>query len=213
MTPEEMDRLGRSLAQGGELNENDRNRYENLRTMIAQAVIPLGQSLELMIPGTTQSSRLKHLESVAAKLRRRPGLRLTEISDIAGYRLITRNRSDQLEAAEIISRQFEVSELDDKSNNPKFGYRAIHIDIKYENYPVEIQLQTRNQALWQMVSETAAGLDIEIKYGGGKPAAIEALLNLSETAFQCDLTNTILGTEQTGRTINTIYTIYEQREQ
>ncbi len=46
-----------------------------------------------------------------------------------------------------------------------------------------------NHHLWQMVSEQAAGYDITIKYGGGHPEVIRALLELSELAYRCDPEN------------------------
>ena len=64
---------------------------------------------------------------------------------------------------------YDVQQVDDKSDSPKFGYRAVHFDIRYRCQLMEIQVQTRNQFRWQQVSEQAAGYDISIKYGGGAP--------------------------------------------
>ena len=81
-------------------------------------------------------------------------------------------------------------ELDDKSENPRFGYRAVHLDISYQGRLMEIQVQTRNQFRWQQTAERAAGYDVSIKYGGGHPAVAQALRDLSEMAWRCDLAGT-----------------------
>ena len=73
-----------------------------------------------------------------------------------------------------------------KATAPSRAIAPVHLDIRYRGQLMEIQVQTRNQHLWQRVSELAAGQDIAIKYGGGHPQVARALLELSELAYRCD---------------------------
>lgn len=102
------------------------------------------------------------------------------------------DRDAQIAIVERLASAYDVRQLDDKSDDPKFGYRAVHLDIRYGEIYAEIQAQTRNQHLWQTVSEQVAGYDISIKYGGGHPEVGRALLDLSELAWQCDVAGTEL---------------------
>lgn len=139
-----------------------------------------------LAPDAEVSSRTKRIETVIAKLLRRPDLPLSEITDLAGARIVVADRAEQNAIVARLQQIYEVQDTDDKSDSPKSGYRAMHLDIRYGGRLLEIQVQTRNQRRWQQVSEEAAGYDVAIKYGGGHPDVSRALLELSELAFQCD---------------------------
>ena len=114
------------------------------------------------------------------------------MTDLAGCRIIVSGRAEQQAVVARLLATCDVQQVDDKSDSPKFGYRAVHFDIRYRGQLMEIQVQTRNQHLWQMVSELAAGYDISIKYGGGRREVSRALQDLSELAWRCDLEGTEL---------------------
>ena len=156
----------------GRLDELRQNLEEELRSLASDAEI---------------ASRTKRLETVVAKLRRRPELALSQVTDLAGCRIIVSGRTEQNAIVGGLQSIYDVQQVDDKSDSPKFGYRAVHLDIRYQGQLMEIQVQTRNQFRWQQVSEYAAGSDVAIKYGGGLPEVGQALLELSELAYQCDL--------------------------
>ena len=123
---------------------------------------------------------------------------------MAGCRLIVSSRAEQKAIVARLLTIYEVIDFDDKSDNPKSGYRAVHLDIRYQGRLLEIQVQTRNQHRWQQVSEEAAGYDISIKYGGGHPLVRQALLELSELAWRCDLENTDLPEADIEEALNVI---------
>lgn len=137
-------------------------------------------------PDAAVGSRTKRVETVAAKLQRRPEMALSQITDLVGCRIIVADLAEQRAVVAQLTRIYDVQQVDDKSDSPKFGYRAIHLDIRYRGQLMEIQVQTRNQHLWQWVSEEAASYDIAIKYGGGHPEVGQALSELSDLAYQCD---------------------------
>ena len=179
-----LDELGARLRGG--IAPADRAMYRSYQSGLDLLRQSLADELCALSPNAEVSSRTKRIETTVAKLQRRPELALSQISDLAGCRIITAGRTEQAAVVARLRENYDVQQTDDKSNNPKSGYRAVHLDIRYHGRLVEIQVQTRNQHLWQLVSEQAAGYDANIKYGGGHPAVQRALLELSEKAWQYD---------------------------
>ena len=184
-TDDRIDELGARLRRG--IAVADRDAYQPYLQYLTRLRWALEGELRHLNPGAEVGSRTKRVETVAAKLRRRPELNLSQVTDLAGCRVILPNREAQAAVVSRLRRVYDVQEVDDKSDSPKSGYRAVHLDIRYRGQLMEIQVQTRNQHLWQRVSELAAGQDIAIKYGGGHPRVARALLELSELAYRCDL--------------------------
>ena len=185
-----IDELGNRLRQG--ITAEDRELYSDFEDSLDQIRFALEAELLELAPGAEVGSRTKRVETAAAKLQRRPELSLSQVTDLAGCRIIVSSRAEQNAIVARLLTIYEVIDLDDKSDDPKSGYRAVHLDIRYRGRPMEIQVQTTNQHRWQQVSEEAAGYDISIKYGGGHPIVRQALLELSELAWRCDLENTDL---------------------
>ena len=189
-TDDEIDALGERLRRG--IAVADRVIYREYRRVLHRLRRDLEAELRSLAPGAEFASRTKRIETVAAKLQRRPDLTLSQVTDLAGCRIIVSSRADQQAVVARLLATYDVQQVDDKSDSPKFGYRAVHFDIRYRGQLMEIQVQTRNQHLWQMVSELAAGYDISIKYGGGLQEVNNALQDLSELAWRCDLEGTEL---------------------
>lgn len=202
-----IDGLGARLRRG--IAAADRDAYGAYSDYLNDFRISLESELRVLAPGCVVNARLKRLETVVAKLLRRPELALSRMPDIVGIRIIAPSRDDQYAIADRLNAAYDVRQVDDKSDNPRFGYRAVHFDIRYRGVNIEIQVQTRNQNLWQGVSEQAAGYDIAIKYGGGHPAVSRALLELSELAWRCDVENTELPDADIARAIATIVSVHE----
>ena len=189
-TDDEIDALGERLRQG--ITATDRTAYGRYRRVLNRLRFDLETELCALFPNAEVGSRTKRVETVAAKLQRRPDLPLSQVTDLAGCRIIVSGKGEQQAAVARLLATFDVQQVDDKSDSPKFGYRAVHFDIRYRGQLMEIQVQTRNQHRWQMVSELAAGYDISIKYGGGLQEINRALQDLSELAWRCDLEGTEL---------------------
>ena len=205
-TDDEIDALGERLRRGAP--SDVREVYGAYMGFLNELRIGLLAELRGLMPGYEVNSRLKRLETVAAKLWRRPELRLSQMPDVVGCRVIVPDRDAQIAVVERLASAYDVRQLDDKSDNPKFGYRAVHLDIRYGEIYAEIQVQTRNQHLWQTVSEQVAGYDISIKYGGGHPEVSRALLDLSELAWQCDAAGTELPAADVDRVRDVILSVY-----
>ena len=205
-TDDEIDALGERLRRGA--SPDVREAYGDYMGFLNELRIGLLAELRGLAPGYVVDSRLKRVETVAAKLWRRPELRLSQMPDVVGCRVIVPDRASQIEIVERMASACDVLQLDDKGDDPKFGYRAVHLDIRYGEIYAEIQVQTRNQHLWQMVSEQVAGYDISIKYGGGHPEVSRALLALSELAWQCDAAGTELPAADVDRVRDVILSVY-----
>ena len=185
LTDDEIDALGERLRDG--ITIADRTVYGEYSRVLNRLRLDLETELRALAPGAGTGSRTKRVETVAAKLERRPELALSQVTDLAGCRVIVSGRVEQQAIVARLRAIYDVQQVDDKSDNPRFGYRAVHLDIRYLGQLMEIQVQTRNQHLWQMVSELAAGYDISIKYGGGRPEVSRVLQDLSELAWRYDL--------------------------
>src|SRR6266704_1936073 len=66
-------------------------------------------------------------------------IRLTQIQDIAGCRIVT-------------------PDIIDRRDTPSHGYRAVHVIVRHSGKLVEIQVRTALQHLWAELSEKLADL-------------------------------------------------------
>lgn len=204
-----IDGLGARLRR--RITADDREAYESYRRDLTRLRRDLEDELRVQHPDAEVGSRTKRVETVAAKLQRRPEMALSQITDLAGCRIIVADLAEQRAVVAQLMQIYDVQQVDDKSDSPKFGYRAVHLDIRYRGQLMEIQVQTRNQNQWQLVSEAAASHDAAIKYGGGNPDVARALLELSDLAYQCDRVVQDLPNAAVNQTRNVIALAYAGR--
>jgi putative GTP pyrophosphokinase len=119
------------------------------------------------------------ISAIVDKLRR-GSMRLSQMQDIAGCRLVVADTLVQNEAVNRLVGMFPVS-LVDRREKPSHGYRAVHVVVRLARRPIEIQVRTVLQHLWAEFSEKAAdAFGIELKYGGGHKTVRCALDQASE---------------------------------
>jgi putative GTP pyrophosphokinase len=108
--------------------------------------------------------------SIVAKLQREPSIRLTQMQDIAGCRIVVPSLEKQL-VAQLGVEGFlsdAPTRVIDRRDRPSHGYRALHIVVLVRERAVEIQLRTALQHLWAELCEKLSDrFGIEVKYGGG----------------------------------------------
>jgi ppGpp synthetase/RelA/SpoT-type nucleotidyltranferase len=128
----------------------------------------------------------KSTTSIIEKLRRET-IRLSQMQDIAGCRLVVPNVLAQDEVVQRLKSALPKAVVIDRRKQPSFGYRAVHIIPTARNKPVEIQVRTEMQHLWAQLSEKLSdALDPTIKYGGGdsetrkRMSAISSLIAVLE---------------------------------
>jgi len=66
----------------------------------------------------------------------------------------------------------------DRRKTPRIGYRAVHVVVEVDGYPVEIQIRTRLQQSWANGMERYAdAMGRQVRYGGvpsaGSPQQLE----------------------------------------
>lgn len=142
-----------------------RPRYEQLCSEVEYILRKRMDGAEIEYSGVTK--RTKTLKSFAEKFsRKRYDDALSDITDIAGVRLVYLYKSDRLAIERIIESEFKIVEkLDkvDEQESDKFGYGALHYLVKlgrkssgarYEdvkNLVCEIQIRTVLQDAWAII--------------------------------------------------------------
>jgi len=98
----------------------------------------------------------------------RESIRLTQIQDIAGCRLIVPDVVTQVTVVQSFKNLFERTTIIDRRQKPSHGYHAIHVIVSCLDKTVEIQVRTSLQQLRAEISEKFSDvIDSSIKYGGG----------------------------------------------
>lgn len=121
------------------------------------------------------AQRLKRKPQILRKLNRLT-VRLTQLQDIGGLRIIVDNNSESDVVASLLDQKFS------KSSNFKFqrdsdyrpagrddsGYRALHKIVKWRDLYLEVQIRTRAQHYWaESVERTSVFYGKRLKEGQG----------------------------------------------
>jgi ppGpp synthetase/RelA/SpoT-type nucleotidyltranferase len=150
----QIDQLGRRL-RGSDPTIEDLKLLERMRSLYEE---PLTEVIAVLVGlGLEPGSRSKTTGTIVDKLRRIPELRLSEMQDLAGTRVVvgmTRGEQDVL--VEQITARFDNPRIVDRRARPSHGYRAVHIIVRVQGRPVEIQIRTRLQDLWAQIMERLA---------------------------------------------------------
>ena len=162
----QIDRLGDRLKKG-DITDDDLRLLDTYRRSFSEAYeIVVGCIRDEMAMEPT-GRRAKSTSSISDKLRRE-SIRLTQIQDIAGCRLIVSNIAAQENVLESLKGIFENVTVVDRRKQPSHGYRAVHAIVSYSGKVVEIQIRTVLQQLWAEMSEKFSDVvEPAIKYGGG----------------------------------------------
>jgi ppGpp synthetase/RelA/SpoT-type nucleotidyltranferase len=127
----------------------------------------------------------KSTSSIVDKLRRE-SIRLTQMQDIAGCRLIVPRVKSQNRLVRLLAKNLG-GDVVDRRKTPSHGYRAIHIIVNIDSKPIEIQVRTTLQHLWAELSEKLSDIvDPSIKYGGGPKEWRDALDGISDTVSRVE---------------------------
>lgn len=175
----QIDKIGDTLRTG----EIDAACLQNLESF-RQQFVPAYEHIEdalvnkmgLRITGRPSKSTVAIVEKL-----RRGKIRLSQMQDVAGCRVLVRNLSDQDNLVANMEVMLLDVNIDDKRRVPTNGYRAVHVIAKKYGRPVEIQVRTVMQHAWANLSEKVADeFGHSIKYGVGDEGAIRFLSRLSE---------------------------------
>src|SRR5665213_4626351 len=182
MTSAQLDRLGERL-KGGNLSKSDlitlatfRNEFISSTNIVAAR---LASAIRAFKADITQRPA-KSTPSIIAKLQRE-SVRLTQIQDIGGVRVVVSKVSVQDRVVVMLRDMYRDARIIDRRVRPQHGYRAVHVVVIESGHYVEIQVRTRMQNEWAQLSEKLADVhDQTIKYGGGPKPILDELRYLTQ---------------------------------
>lgn len=177
----QLDKLGDRLRAGShdEIDVRGLDEYRRLFRPAYDSVVATIGALGLQATGRPAKTTTAVVEKLI-----RQNIRLTQVQDIAGVRLVLRDISEQEDVVYRLHRAFEQSTMVDRRTRPSHGYRAVHLVVVVYDRPIEIQVRTRAQHMWAEISEKLAdAVDQTVKYGGG-PDETRATLEIYSNAVK-----------------------------
>lgn len=176
----QIDRLGDRLREGSP-SDADLRLLDEYRLSFGDTYNAIIRTIREKLQLEPTGRPAKTPSSITEKLRRE-SIRLSQIQDIAGCRIIVSDVFTQDNTTAILSGTFPESRVMDRRKNPSFGYRAVHVIVTTQGISVEIQVRTALQDLWAELSEKLSDVvDSSIKYGGGDPEDRQWLLSISDS--------------------------------
>ena len=173
MTNAELDRLGDRLRH--EVTAEDLTHLDTYRRGFGASYDEVVDRLRTELGLEASGRPAKSTAAILDKLRR-GSMRLTQMQDIAGCRIVVPDIANQSRLVGVMERMFDVTVIDRRAR-PSHGYRAVHLIVRSTSLPVEVQLRTDLQHVWAELSEKLAdGFGIALKYGGG-PDSIRKTLD------------------------------------
>lgn len=167
MSRSALDKLGKRLAADEVVSDNDLDLLLEVLTAYQAALEETQTRLRHL--GYSPTSRTKTTSVLIDKLRREHSS-LKSVQDIAGTRIICSDRDEQDEIVEAVVHCFadgaRPPKIKDRREEPKHGYRAVHVVVTVQDLPVEIQIRTGTQDLWaQIVESLGDRWGRQIRYG------------------------------------------------
>ena len=184
------DRLRNNCLEDGDLEKLDefRQTYSDIDAQIYCVIENTLQACRDKLVITKRKRKTR--QSIADKLHRQKKLRLSQMQDIVGYRIVLRKGAQAAcQVNKKLVNAFEEKQLiiQSKSRN-KDGYRAIHPIVKINKKFYEIQLRTLAQDVFANLVERLSDKDNTLKYGGSdkEQPVLKKLKALSDTLVDID---------------------------
>ena len=184
------DRLRNNFRADGDLEKLDelRQTYSDIDTQAYRIIQDALQACRDKLVITKRKRKTR--QSIVDKLYREEKLRLSQMQDIAGCRIVVRGGA---QAACQVNKQlvnaFEEKQLRIQSKpRHKDGYRAIHLIIKINKKSYEIQLRTLAQDVFANLVERLSDKENTLKYGGSdkEQPVLKKLKALSDALVDVD---------------------------
>lgn len=186
LSKSQIDKLGDRLKKGN-ITEADLRLLDQYRRSFTQAYETVINAVRNDLGLEPTGRPAKSTTSISDKLRRE-SIRLSQIQDIAGCRVVVENIEEQNRVVESFGVLFEHINIIDRRQRPSHGYRAVHVITNCQGKMIEIQVRTELQQLWAELSEKLADVeDPAIKYGGGNEDTQELLSLASRLVGEIEL--------------------------
>lgn len=185
MSKSQIDRLGDRL-RDGRITEEDLRLLDDYRRSFIDVYELVFRRIaeEVLLKPTGRPA--KSTTALIAKLNRETA-RLSQVQDIAGCRLVVEDIAAQEVVVGRLKDLFHDCAVIDRRTQPSHGYRAVHVVVRVEGKPIEVQVRTEIQHQWAELSEKFSDVeDPAIKYGGGNEVILELLAELSELVAQIE---------------------------
>ncbi len=174
----EIDRLGIRLRES--VSPDDLRLLDSYRLSFASAYEEILQAIKATTGIDASGRPAKSTTAIVDKLSRE-SIRLSQMQDIAGCRIVVADMERQNTLAAKLSVLFINAVISDRREKSSHGYRAIYIIVHHADRVVEIQIRTQLQHLWAEHSEKLADkFGIAVKYGGGPEDIRQQLEALSK---------------------------------
>ncbi len=163
-----IDQLGDRL-RSSDVSDADLRLLDNYRRSFAEAYEHVISTVRTVLGFEPTGRPAKSTTSITEKLQRET-IRLTQMQDIAGCRLVVPDIQTQEDVVDALRHALDRVAIVDRRKHPSHGYRAVHVIATVGGKSIEIQVRTALQHLWAEFSEKLADVvDPDIKYGGGPP--------------------------------------------
>jgi len=161
-----IDQLGDRLRKGN-VSEGDLRLLDTYRRSFSPSYEMVIATIRTAVGLAPTGRPAKSTTSITEKLQRET-IRLTQMQDIAGCRLVVVDIEAQDATVDALKGTFSRVDVVDRRRRPSHGYRAVHLIANVEGKHIEIQVRTTLQHLWAEFSEKLSDvIDPAIKYGGG----------------------------------------------
>lgn len=141
--------------------------------------------------------RFKRMDRILVKLIRFPHMRLSQIEDIGGCRVVFRNLEQLYDAADHLMNRWDGhARITDYIDQPKpDGYRGIHIVEKRDRRMIEVQLRTAGQHEWAQAMEEYSPITGFNLKDGQAPADLRQYFRMAAYRIACHEDGTSVDSE------------------
>ena len=114
------------------------------------ALVKVVSTLQQGFPGAPVAGRLKETESLVSQVPGHGKGPVGEVADLASARVTVASTEEQTLALTRLRRLFgtAVQGEEDFNARPRGGYRGLHLTLRVEGVPVEVQVRTPRQTAW-----------------------------------------------------------------
>ncbi len=189
----QIDKLGERLKAGSPSDE-DVTMLSSYRSSFFDAAKAVADTVREISGLEVTARSLKTTLSIVAKLKRDGVKQLSSMQDIGGCRVTVRNLTEQDELVEKLLKAYPDAKLYDRVAKPSHGYRAKHLVVKANERRIEIQVRTKLQHQWALLSEAIADVfGQNLKYGVGEKVALTVLFGSANTFWKFDQLGSLMG--------------------